>query len=146
MNWKTGCVSWRTKEGEKAVTRYALQQVRTSNDRVLGLKTDVAAVSTSADNLAVEMTAATAALRSHGNLLNLLRQDVTALRQDNTQLRSDMERMHVEMDRRFDAVDARFNAVDARFDAVDARFEALERNVAAILAAVVPRNPAPGGA
>ena len=71
-----------------------------------------------------DVTVANAALRTHGNLLNVLRQDVTTIRQDVTVLRRDVE------------------VVNTRLDAVDTRLATIETNIAAILAAVASRDPA----
>jgi chromosome segregation ATPase len=110
---------------------------------------DLISLTSQLHHIAGDVTMANAALRSHGNLLNVLRQDVTTIRQDVTALRRDVEVINARldaMDTRFDAVDARFGAVDARFDAVDARLATIETNIAAVLAAVAPRDPAGSGA
>jgi chromosome segregation ATPase len=129
-------------EGEKAVTRHVLEQAIRNGDVLNALRSetstarlDLIALTSRIDHIAGDMTVANAALRSHGNLLNVLRQDVTTIRQDVTALRRDVE-----------VVNTRLDAVDARFDAVDARLATIETNIAAILAAVAPRDPAGRGA
>jgi archaellum component FlaC len=44
---------------------------------------------------------------------------------------------------RLGAVDGRLDAIDGRLDAIGGRLDVMERNIAAILAAVVPPGPAP---
>jgi chromosome segregation ATPase len=130
-------------EGEKAVTRHVLEQAIRNGDVLNAVRSesatarlDLIALTSQLHHIAGDVTVANAALRSHGNLLNVLRQDVTTIRQDVTALRRDVEVVN----KRLDAVDARLDAVDARLDAVDARLAAIERNIAAILAAVAPRD------
>jgi chromosome segregation ATPase len=121
-------------EGEKAVTRHVLEQAIRNGDVLNALRSETAttrldliALTSRVDHVAGDVTVANAALRSHGNLLNVLRQDVTTIRQDVTALRRDVE------------------VVNTRFDAVDARLATIEANIAAILTAVAPRNPAGSG-
>jgi peptidoglycan hydrolase CwlO-like protein len=123
-------------EGEKAVTRHVLEQAIRNGDVLNAVRSETAtarvdliALTSQLHHIAGDVTVANAALRSHGNLLNVLRQDVTTIRQDVTALRRDVE-----------VVNKRLDAVDARFDAVDARLAAIETNIAAILAAVAPRD------
>jgi hypothetical protein len=129
-------------EGEKAVTRHVLEQAIRNGDVLNALRSetstarlDLIALTSRVDHIAGDVTVANAALRSHGNLLNVLRQDVTTIRQDVTVLRHDVE-----------VLNTRFDTVDARFDVVNTRLAAIETNIAAILAAVAPRDPASGGA
>jgi chromosome segregation ATPase len=97
-------------EGEKAVTRHVLTQASLNADDLGTLKTQVR-------HLTEQMVLVNAALSTHGNRLNVLTQDVTMLRQEVTVLRGEVTALRSEMNRRFDAV---------------------ERNIALILAAVVP--------
>lgn len=147
-------------EGEKAVTRHVLEQAIRNGDVLNAVRSetsiarlDLIALTSRVDHIAGDVTVANATLRSHGNLLNVLRQDVTTIRQDVTALRRDVEARLDAMDARLDAIDARLaaidarlNAIDPRHDAIDARLAAIETNIAAILAAVVPRDPAGSGA
>jgi chromosome segregation ATPase len=116
-------------EGEKAVTRYVLQQVRANNDNVIGLRTEVAALGARVDRLADDMAVANAALRNHGMLLTMLQQDVGALRSDVTALRRGQEELHARMDRletRVDSLEARMDRLEARMDRLEARMDRLE--------------------
>jgi hypothetical protein len=47
------------------------------------------------------------------------------------------------VDGRLDAIDGRLDAIGGRLDAIGGRLDVMERNIAAILAAVVPPGPAP---
>jgi chromosome segregation ATPase len=136
-------------EGEKAVTRHVLEQAIRNGDVLNARRSetgttrlDLIALTSRVDHVAGDVTVANAALRSHGNLLNVLRQDVTTIRQDVTALRRDVEVINT----RLDAVDARLDTVDARLATIEADIAAIKENIAAILAAVVPRNPAGSGA
>jgi chromosome segregation ATPase len=84
-------------EGEKAVTRHVLEQAIRNGDVLLALRSEVAsarldlnAVTSRADHIAGDVMVGNAALRSHGSLLNVLRQDVIGLRQDMTVLKQDV--------------------------------------------------------
>jgi hypothetical protein len=136
-------------EGEKAVTRHVFTQAGLNADDLGTLKTQVR-------RLTEQLVLVNATLSTQGNRINLLtqdvtllRQEVTILRQEVTMLRGDMDRRFGEVDRRLDGMDRRFDDMDRRFDTLErnhaARFDAIERNIALILAAVVPPT-APGAA
>jgi chromosome segregation ATPase len=142
-------------EGEKAVTRHVLEQAIRNGDVLLALRSEVAssrldlnALTSRLDHVAGDVVVANAALRSHGSLLNVLRQDVASLRQEVDHIRTDTSEIRAEMDRRFGAMDHRFGAMEHRFGAMEHRFgamehniAAMEHNIAAILAVVAPPNP-----
>jgi chromosome segregation ATPase len=149
-------------EGEKAVTRQVYAQSVRNGDQIGALRSEVAtarvdiqALTSQTDHVVSEIVQSTALLRSHGLRLESLTRDVGLLRGDITALRRGQEELHVRLDRmdaRLDQMDARLDQMDARFDRMDARldqlqtdmaarFDRLESNVAAILAAVTPRDP-----
>jgi hypothetical protein len=107
-------------EGEKAVTRHVLRQASLNSDDLGALKTEVR-------HLNEQLVLVNATLNAHGTRLDVLTQDVTMLRHE-------VAAVHGEMNRRFDEVNHRFGEMDRRFDG-------LERNIAVILAAVVPSAP-----
>jgi hypothetical protein len=117
--------------GEKAVTRSVYEQSVRNGDVLNALRgevatgrVDISALGSQVDHVVQEMIQNTAALRNHGTLLTLMQQDVGALRSDATELRRGQE------------------AINLRLDQLESRFDRLESNVAAILAAVTPHNPA----
>lgn len=83
--------------GEKAVTRYLLEQTRLNGDELSAIKTQVR-------HLTENMTVANAALQSQGTLLNVLRQDVTTLRQEVGHIRADMVELRQEINRKLDTI------------------------------------------
>jgi hypothetical protein len=120
--------------GEKAVTRSVFEQSVRNGDQLGALRSEVAtakvdiqALTSRSDYVVLEVIRNTAALSNHGTLLTVLQQDVGALRLDATELHRGQEAINVRLDQ-------------MQAD-VDARFDRLESNVAAILAAVTPRNP-----
>jgi tetrahydromethanopterin S-methyltransferase subunit G len=104
-------------EGEKAVTRGVFEQSVRNGAVLQSLRSDLGTLTARTDYIAQEVLQHTAALRNHGTLLAAMQRDVTALRNDATELRRDVE-------------------------AINARLDRIETSVAAILAAVAPRNPA----
>jgi len=115
--------------GEKEVTLAVLQQAVRNGAVLNTLRADVPAISTRVDQLAADAAVANAALRDHSTKLAVLQQDVAAIRNDVTALRRGQEELHTRLDQ-------------VQTD-MAARLEAMERNIAAILAAVTPRGPAP---
>lgn len=97
--------------GEKHLTRYAVEQTRRNGEVLLALRNDVSAATLRLDNIAGDVAAIQAALAMHGRALDVLMQDVRQLRggQDD---------------------------INARMDQLDARFGHLQQSVDAILAAV----------
>ncbi len=84
-------------EGEKLVSRYAVEQSTRSTEAFLGLRSEVAALRTDIavatariDHLGGEAAATRAALVRHGRALDVLQQDVGALRNDTIAIRQDM--------------------------------------------------------
>jgi hypothetical protein len=111
--------------GERHVSRFQVEQAVRNSEVLHAVRADVAAVradvsgvTARVDILAGDMASVKSALVMHGRALDVLQQDVRQFRQDMTELRADMT----------------------------ARFGRLEANVVAILAAVTPQNPPPGGA
>jgi chromosome segregation ATPase len=128
-------------EGEKAVTRQVYAQSVRNGDQIGALRSEVAtgrvdiqAMTSRVDHMVTEVVQGTAMLRSHGLRLESLTRDVGLLRNEVTALRRGQEELHVR-------VDQAQADVTARLDRQDSRLEAMERNIAAILAAVVPGNP-----
>jgi chromosome segregation ATPase len=149
-------------EGEKAVTRYAFEQVRLNTDELTAFRADARL---RLDRISSDMALVKAAQIAQGGTLNILVQDVREIRQDMIALRRDMHARLDKVDARLDNVDARLDKVDARLDKVDARldkvdarldkldarldrletrFEQMQESITAILAAVSPRNPPDG--
>jgi septal ring factor EnvC (AmiA/AmiB activator) len=156
-------------EGEKAVTRYAFEQVRLNTDELTAFRADARL---RLDHISADIALVKAAQIAQGGTLNILVQDVREIRQDTIALRRDMERVNVRLDKvdaRLDGVDARLDKIEARLDRVDARldkievrldrvdvrldkiearldrletrFDQMQEGITAILAAVSPRNP-----
>jgi chromosome segregation ATPase len=166
-------------EGEKAVTRHVLEQAIRNGDVLLALRSEVAsarldlnAVTSRADHIAGDVMVGNAALRSHGSLLNVLRQDViglrqdmtvlkqdvtvlkqdvtvlkqdvTVLKQDVTVLRQDVTALRQEMESRFEAVERRFEAMERRFEAMERSIDGRFDAVMEAIRALGPRDSAPG--
>jgi chromosome segregation ATPase len=117
-------------DGEKAVTRHVLEHARLNGD-------DLAAMKAQLSHVADDMVVVKATLNSHGTRLNLLTQDVAMIRQEVTALRGEMTILHG------DVTTLRGDVTTLRGDVTT-----LQRNmamvledVAAIRAAVAPRNP-----
>jgi chromosome segregation ATPase len=84
-------------EGEKQVSRYAVEQSTRSTEAFLGLRSEVAAlraeiamVAARVDHLAGEAAVTRATLIRHGRALDVLQQDVGGLRNDTIAIRRDM--------------------------------------------------------
>jgi len=130
-------------EGEKAVMRYSLEQVRMNTHE---LTTFRAEARMRLDNILSDIPLIKAAQVAQGGVLNVLVQDVRAIRLDTTALRRDMEQVNF----RLDKVEARLDKIETRLDQVEARLEIrldrlenlFQEGITAILAAVSPRNPA----
>jgi hypothetical protein len=91
-------------EGEKQVSRYAIEQSRRSTEAFMALRTEVAAlraevamVAGRVDYIAGEAAVMRATLMHHGRALDVLQQDVGALRNDTIALRNDMIAMRQDM-------------------------------------------------
>ena len=111
-------------EGEKAVTRYAFEQVRLNTNELTAFRADTRL---RLDNIAADMAMVKAAQVAQGGTLNILVQDVRELRLEMTALRRDME--------------IRLDKVDERLDRLETRFDRMQEGITAILAAVSPRAP-----
>ncbi len=91
-------------EGEKLVSRYAIEQSARSTEAFLGLRsevaalrsevaalrTDIAVVAARVDHLGGEAAVTRASLIRHGRALDVLQQDVGGLRNDMIAIRQDM--------------------------------------------------------
>jgi chromosome segregation ATPase len=133
-------------EGEKAVTRYSLEQVRMNTHELTAFRAEARM---RLDNILSDIPLIKAAQVAQGGTLNILVQDVRALRLDTTALRRDMEQVNFRLDKveaRLDKVEARLDKIETRLDNVETKLDRLENlfqeGIAAILAAVSPRNPA----
>lgn len=140
--------------GEKAVTRHIFVQGRQNTTDLGAIRSEIAIMRAESgdrlDRIVGDLVLVNAALNSHGARLNALTQDVLLIRQDVTALRRDMEHDIERVSARLNSfqadVAARFDRLDSFQADVAARFDRLESSVAAILAAVAPQMPAPGGA
>lgn len=131
-------------EGEKAVTRHVLEQAIRNGDvlnavrsETATLRLDLIALASRVDHVAGDVTVANAALRNHGNLLNVLRQDVTVLRQDTTALHRDVTVLRQDVA----VLRQDTTALHTEIGRINHRLDTIERNIAAILAAVAPQRP-----
>ena len=84
-------------EGEKLVSRYAIEQSARSTEAFLALRSevaalraDIAAVAARVDHLGSEAAVTRASLIRHGRALDVLQQDVGGLRNDMIAIRQDM--------------------------------------------------------
>ena len=84
-------------EGEKQVSRYAIEQSARSTEAFLALRSEVAAlrvdiamVAARVDHLGGEAAVTRASLIRHGRALDVLQQDVGGLRNDTIAIRQDM--------------------------------------------------------
>jgi chromosome segregation ATPase len=127
-------------DGEKAVTRYVLEQARLNGD-------DLASMKAQLSHLADDMVVVKATLNSHGTRLNLLTQDVSMIRQEVTALRGDMATLRGEMTTLHGDVRTLHGDVTTlRGDVTTLQRDIamVRSDVAAIRAAVVPSNPSAG--
>jgi chromosome segregation ATPase len=128
-------------EGEKAVTRYVLEQGRRNTSDLAAIRSELAILHAECgnrfDRLDGDMVLVKAALNSHGARLNTLSQDVLFIRQDATALRRDIEVTNA----RLDELQQDVTELRRGQEAINARLDTIERNVAAILAAVAPQSP-----
>jgi chromosome segregation ATPase len=139
--------------GEKYLTRYAVDQTRRNGEVLLALRNDVSAATLRLDGLAGDMAAVQSALVMHGRALDVLMQDVRQLRSGQEAINGRLDHMDGRldgmdgrldrMDGRLDHMDGRLERMDGRLDRMDGRLDVIERNVAAILAAIVPGSPPP---
>jgi chromosome segregation ATPase len=110
-------------EGEKAITRQVYQQAVRNGDALRAVQLAVAEVTSRTDHIVQEVIQNTAAVRSHGVRLESLTRDVGLIRNDLTLLRRDMEDVHT------------------RLDGMDRKLDGMASGIAAIRAAVAPRDP-----
>jgi hypothetical protein len=82
--------------GEKHLTRYAVEQTARNGEVLHALRSDVSAVILRVDHLAADMAAVKAALAMHGRALDVLQQDVRQLRSEMTEMRIEMNEMRQE--------------------------------------------------
>jgi chromosome segregation ATPase len=122
--------------GEKHLTRYAVDQTRRNGEVLHALRTDVSGATMRLDNLAGDMAAVQSALATHGRALDVLMQDVRLLRGEMTELRTGQEAINARLD-------TMEHNVAGRLDTIEHNVAAIQHNVAAILAAVVPGSPPP---
>ncbi len=158
-------------EGEKAVTRHVLEQLRRNTTELTVFRSESGLA---LDRLSSDVVLVKAAQVAQGGMLNILVQDTRQIRTEMGAIRMEISEVRAEMGAvraeigevrtemgevrteigevrtEMGAVRTEMGAVRAemnrRFDAVAARFDALEQNVATILAAVAPQSPSPGGA
>jgi septal ring factor EnvC (AmiA/AmiB activator) len=96
--------------GEKHLTRYAVEQTQRNGEVLHALRTDVSAATVRLDHLTGDMAAVKAALAMHGRSLDVLQQDVRQLREDVRQLRGEVSELRAgqdEMNRKLDVIIAR---------------------------------------
>jgi hypothetical protein len=84
--------------GERHLTRYAVEQTRRNNDSVAALRTDVIAATTRLDHLVGDSAATQAALAMHGRALDVIMQDIRQLRSGQDQLRSGQDATNARLD------------------------------------------------
>jgi chromosome segregation ATPase len=89
--------------GEKHLTRYAVEQTQRNGEVLHALRTDVSAATMRLDHLTGDMAAVKAALAMHGRALDVLQQDVRQLRGEVSELRAGQD----EINRKLDAIIAR---------------------------------------
>jgi hypothetical protein len=78
--------------GEKHLTRYAVEQTQRNGDVLHALRTDVSAAMVRLDHLGGDMAGVKSALAMHGRALDVLMQDVRQLRVGQEELRHEMQR------------------------------------------------------
>jgi hypothetical protein len=83
--------------GEKHLTRYAVEQTARNGEVLHALRSDVSAVILRVDHLATDMAAVKAALAMHGRALDVLQQDVRQLRTQMTEMRQEAVTRHTEL-------------------------------------------------
>jgi hypothetical protein len=117
-------------KAKKAVTRQVLEQSIRNGAYLLALRSEVAsfrvdlhAPTSRVDHIAGDVVQANATLGSHGRRLNTLAQDLTALRNETTALRRGVGALQEDIGR------------------IDTKLERVVDDVAAIRAAVAPRDP-----
>jgi len=156
--------------GERHVSRYAIDQARRGTEAFLALRSEVAALradiagtTARVDALGENMTILNAAAVRHGRALDVLMQDVRELRGAQMEMNGRLEETNGrlegvsgrldETNARLDETNVRLEGVSGRLDETNARldrmqeetnarFDRLETSLAAILAAVAPRAPA----
>jgi chromosome segregation ATPase len=84
--------------GEKHLTRYAVDQTVRNGEVLLALRSEVSAVTVRVNQLGADMAAVKAALAMHGRALDVLQQDVRQIRNEMTSMRNEMTSMRGEMD------------------------------------------------
>jgi predicted nucleic acid-binding Zn-ribbon protein len=89
--------------GEKHLTRYAVDQtvrngevLNSLRSEVAAVRADISAVTTRVDHLGADMAAVKAALVMHGRALDVLQQDVRQLRGEMAEMRGEMAVMRDE--------------------------------------------------
>jgi chromosome segregation ATPase len=89
--------------GEKHLTRYAVEQTQRNSEVLHALRTDVSAATVRLNHLTGDMAAVKAAFAMHGRALGVLQQDVRQLRGEMSELRAGKD----EINRKLDAIIAR---------------------------------------
>jgi chromosome segregation ATPase len=123
-------------EGEKAVTRHVLEQGRLNGDDLAAVESELAGVKSQLGHIANDMVVVKAALNSHGNRLNVLTQDVREIRTEMGQMRPEMGEMRTEMGE----MRTEMGQMHAETSQMGTKLDTLAQDVAAIRAALAPRN------
>lgn len=83
--------------GEKNLTRYAVEQTTRNGEVLHALRSDVSAVTMRVDHLGADMATVKAELVMHGRALDVLQQDVRQLRTQMTEMRQEAATRHAEL-------------------------------------------------
>jgi chromosome segregation ATPase len=139
--------------GERHVSRYAIDQARRGTEAFLALRSEVAALradiagtTARVDAVGENMTIVNAALVRHGRALDVLMQDVREMRGAQIEVNARLEEMNGGLEGTNARLDRMQEEANARFDRMqeeaNVRFDRLETAITAILAAVAPQAPA----
>jgi uncharacterized coiled-coil DUF342 family protein len=131
LNIRVGIVESEV-EGEKAVTRYAVEQVRLNTDEITAFRAEARL---RLDRMVGDTALVKAAQIAQGGTLNILVQDVREMRTEVVAIRREVREMRTEIG------DLRTEMNELRAE-INHRLSVIEQSLAALVAAVLPRNPA----
>jgi chromosome segregation ATPase len=154
LNIRVGIVESEV-EGEKAVTRYNLEQVRLNTGELTAFRAEARL---RLDSLVSDMTLVKAAQVAQGGTLNILVQDVREMRTEMMamrremgevrreigEVRTDMGEMRTEMGTvrtEMGEMRTEMGTVRTEMGEVNRRLSAIEQSLTTLIAAIAPRHP-----
>jgi uncharacterized coiled-coil DUF342 family protein len=144
--------------GEKHLTRYAVEQTQRNGEVLIALRSDTAALRSEVtkdvgvlivrvDHLTADMAAVKSAQVMHGRALDVLMQDVRQLRSGQDELNRKQEETSQKVDElshKQDELNQKVDELSHKQAEMSQKVDELSRKLDLLLAAITPRDPAVG--